>query len=101
MRYAFVLLGLLAAGPALAVGTEKTPPVPSVPWSFNGPFGTFDRAALQRGFHVYQQVCANCHSMKELYYRNLTAIGLTEEQVKAVAASVTVPGGTDDSGTLV
>ena len=99
--YALALLGLLAAGPALAVGSENTPPVPKQNWSFDGPFGTYDRAALQRGFHVYQQVCANCHSMKELYYRNLTAIGLSEEQVKAVASSVTVPGGTDDSGALV
>lgn len=101
MRYALVMLGLLAAGPALAVGSENTPPVPKQQWSFDGPFGTYDRASMQRGLHVYQQVCANCHGMKHMYYRNLTAIGLSEEQVKALAATVTVPGGTDDSGTLV
>lgn len=100
-RLGAVLLGLLSAGPAMAVGSENTPPVPDYKFSFQGPFGTYDRAALQRGFHVYQQVCANCHSMKHLYYRNLTAIGLSEEQVKAIAATVTVPGGTDDSGALV
>ncbi len=102
MRLALALLGLLAAGPALAQGGhEATPPVPNQPWSFAGLFGTYDRASLQRGFHVYQQVCSNCHSMKEMYYRNLTAIGLSEEQVKAIAATVTVAGGTDESGAVV
>ncbi len=82
---------------ALAQGHEAVS-APKQPWSFNGPFGTFDRASMQRGFQVYKEVCSNCHSMKEIYYRNLTSIGLSEEQVKAIAASVTVPGGTDDSG---
>ena len=71
--------------------------LPKVAWSLNGPFGTYDRASLQRGFEVYRTVCSNCHSMKLLSYRNLTAIGLNEEQVKAVAASIQVPT-TDDSG---
>ncbi len=42
-------------------------------WRFDGPFGTFDRASEQRGLQVWQEVCSNCHSMKEAYYRNLTA----------------------------
>ena len=102
MRVAFVVAGLLLASPvfapaAFAQGHEAVS-APKQPWSFNGPFGTFDRASMQRGFQVYKEVCSNCHSMKEMYYRNLTAIGLSEEQVKAIAASATVPGGTDDSG---
>ncbi len=102
MRFApAVALGLLASAAlapcALAQGHEAVSG-PKEPWSFNGPFGTFDRASMQRGFQVYKEVCSNCHSMKEMYYRNLSAIGLSEEQVKAIAASVTVPGGTDDSG---
>ena len=96
------LTGLLFAAPAaaLAQGHEAVT-APPQPWSFNGPFGTFDRASAQRGFQVYKEVCSNCHSMKEMYYRNLTGIGLSEEQVKAVAGSVEVPGGTDDSGNPV
>lgn len=82
------LLGL-SAGPALA--QEKMPPLPHPKWSFSGPFGTYDQAALQRGFLVYQRVCSLCHAMKELYYRNLEDIGLSEEQVKAIAAGVQVP----------
>jgi len=76
--------------------------VASQHWSFNGPFGTYDRASLQRGFQVYKEVCSVCHSMKYLYYRNLEGndggIGLSEAQVKAVAASVTVDGGLNDDG---
>jgi len=88
-----VLLGALAlAAPALA--QEEAPPHPG--WSFSGPFGTFDRAAAQRGFQVYKDVCANCHSLKEAYYRNLEGIGLSAEQVKAIAASIQVPAIGDD-----
>ena len=39
-------------------------------WSFKGLFGKFDRAALQRGYQVYTEVCSSCHSMKYLSYRN-------------------------------
>lgn len=83
-------------GPASAQHDE--PKLPPVAWSFDGPFGTFDRASAQRGFQVYQQVCSNCHSMRLMYYRNLEQLGLSEEQVKAIAAEVTVPGGTNDQG---
>lgn len=55
-------------------------------WSFDGPFGTFDRGALQRGFQVYTQVCSACHSMKYLSYRNLSDLGYSENQIKAIAA---------------
>ena len=72
--------------------------VPKTNWSFDGPFGTYDRASAQRGFQVYKEVCANCHSMKLMSYRNLTGIGLTAEQVKAIAAGVQVGGSTDDAG---
>src|SRR5690606_22088166 len=32
-------------------------------WSFSGPFGTYDKAQLQRGLKVYKEVCAACHSL--------------------------------------
>ena len=46
-----------------ANAAEEGAALPSVDWSFSGPFGTFDRAQLQRGYKVYKEVCANCHSM--------------------------------------
>lgn len=69
-------------------------------WSFDGPFGTYDRASLQRGYQVYSEVCANCHSLRYLSYRNLEDIGLSETQVKAIAAAATVPGDMDENGTV-
>ncbi len=87
---------LLGAGAARA--QEGTPPLPHVNWSFSGPFGTFDRASAQRGFQVYKEVCSSCHSMKLMSYRNLGGIGLNPAEIKAIAATVTVPGGTNDNG---
>ncbi len=60
--------------------------VPKQKWSFNGPFGTFKKDALQRGFQVYKEVCSTCHSMKHLAYRNLNALGFNEAEIKAIAA---------------
>jgi len=102
----FAGVGLLALGFAVApvagaVAQENTPAPPSRHWSFDGAFGTFDRASLQRGFQVYKEVCSNCHSMKLMSYRNLEGIGLDAAQVRAIAASVQVPGGTDDNGAAV
>jgi ubiquinol-cytochrome c reductase cytochrome c1 subunit len=87
------LLGVLIAGSALASeGAE----LPRQNWSFDGPFGTIDKASAQRGFQVYKEVCSNCHSMKQVFYRNLAGIGLSDEQIKAIAASVQVPTIGDD-----
>ena len=99
MRLATLALGAALAVPGIAAAQQMDPePLPDIHWSFDGPFGTFDRASEQRGLQVWQAVCSNCHSMKEAYYRNLTGIGLTADQVKAFAAAVTVPGEVDDSG---
>ena len=70
-------------------------------WPFQGAFGTYDRAALQRGFQVYKQVCSACHSMNLLSYRNLQDIGYTEGQVKAIAAEYQVSDINDDNGEVV
>jgi len=88
-------LGALWAAPAAAQQTEPAPFV-AQNWSFSGAFGTFDRAAAQRGYQVYKEVCAACHAMKEGYYRDLAGIGLSEAQIAATAASVTVTAIGDD-----
>lgn len=96
MRAALFTL-LLALAPWV-VHAQETAPLLHPGWSFEGPFGTFDRAALQRGFQIYREVCSSCHSMNLLHYRDLSRIGLDEAQIKAMAASVTVEGGVNASG---
>ena len=70
-------------------------------WSFAGPFGKFDQAQLQRGFKVYREVCATCHSLSRIAFRNLEAEdgpGFSEEQVKALATEYQLPDEPDASG---
>lgn len=61
-------------------------------WSFDGPFGKWDHAQLQRGLKVYDEVCSACHSLKFVAFRDLEQLGYSEGQVKAFAAAKTVPG---------
>ncbi len=89
-------LGVVAS--VVPAAAQEAPEPPHQHWHSDGLFGTIDIASAQRGFQVYKEVCANCHGMKLLHYRDLTGLGLTEEQVKAVAATVTVPLGTNDAG---
>jgi ubiquinol-cytochrome c reductase cytochrome c1 subunit len=83
-----------------AVAEAHETPLPKQKWSFDGPFGTFDRGAVQRGFQVYDEVCARCHSLSQLYYRDLIGIGLSEEQVKAIAAQKQANDGPNDLGEM-
>jgi cytochrome c1 len=99
-RISFAVVGLalsLGVGVAFAEG-EKEPEAQTWPW--DGVFGHFDQAQLQRGYQVYKEVCSACHSMQLLAFRNLGDPGgpeFTEAQVKALAASVQVPD-LDDKG---
>jgi cytochrome c1 len=102
--FALVLAGTLAAiaAPASAQMTEQVPP-PRLKWSFAGPFGKYDEAQLQRGFKVYREVCANCHSMDMVAFRNLADAGgpgFTEAQVEAVAAEYKIKD-LDDLGNQI
>lgn len=69
-------------------------------WSFSGPFGTFDKAAMQRGFQVYNEVCAGCHSMKLIAFRNFADLGYNEAEIKALAAQYEVQDGPNDDGEM-
>jgi len=72
-------------------------------WSFEGVFGTFDRASLQRGYQVYQEVCSGCHSVQHLSYRNLLEKGGPEflpEEVKAISAQFEVTDGPNEDGEM-
>ena len=72
-------------------------------WSFEGPFGIYERASLQRGYQVYTEVCSGCHSMDLLSYRNLIEEGgpeFSKEQAKAMAAMFEVEDGPNEDGEM-
>ena len=72
-------------------------------WSFEGVFGTFDRASLQRGYQVYQEVCSGCHSVQHLSYRNLSEEGgpeFSSEEAKAIASQFEVTDGPNEDGEM-
>ena len=98
---ATVAAGLaLFAGAAMAEGQKDAK---AVSYSFEGPFGHFDKGQLQRGYKVYKEVCANCHAMKYVSFRNLAdqgGPGFSEEQVKALAAGYTMKDGPGEDGEM-
>jgi len=87
-----------AAGPASAA--EEAIELPQLEWSFDGPFGTYDRAALQRGLQVYREVCATCHSLKYVSFRNLADLGYNEDEQKGIASEYTIADGPNDEGEM-
>jgi ubiquinol-cytochrome c reductase cytochrome c1 subunit len=103
-------LGVIAAlGPAFAqeeAHSEAEPthfPIkkpPEMNWSFAGPFGTYDRAQLQRGLKVYRESCAACHSMSLVPFRMLEDLGYSEAQVRALAAEYEVQDGPNADGEM-
>ncbi|KHN79113.1 Cytochrome c1, heme protein, mitochondrial [Toxocara canis] len=68
-----------------------------LPWSHRGPFSSLDMASVRRGYEVYKQVCAACHSMKFIHYRHFVDVFMDEEEAKAEAAEATIHD-IDDKG---
>lgn len=93
------IAALLCLAAPVAEAAEAEAP-PKQEWSFQGPTGTYDRAALQRGFKVYREVCAACHGMDRVHYRDLTALGYDEGQVKAIAGEYSFTDGPNDEGDM-
>jgi ubiquinol-cytochrome c reductase cytochrome b/c1 subunit len=106
MRFALTLglvLGLAATTPALAANGEQLP-LKTTDWSWEGPFGTFNRADLQHGFQVYKEVCSACHSLNRVAFHTLSESGgpgFTDAQMKAIAAGYKVDAGPNDKGEVV
>src|SRR4051794_9818100 len=104
-RLVIVAATALAAliAPALAQDSHETSAPPKQRWSFAGPFGKFDRGQLQRGLKVYREVCAVCHGLKMIAFRNLAdpgGPGFTTAQAAAVAAEYKVADGPNDQGEI-
>ena len=93
------LAAVLASLPGLAAANGDSSP-PHQRWSFDGAFGTYDRASAQRGFQIYTQVCSACHPVKHLHFRDLAEIGYSEDEIKAFAAAVQVTDGPNDQGKM-
>ncbi len=98
----FSVIILFSASSVNVISAEKVEFL-KTDWTFKGLFGKFDRASLQRGYQVYTEVCAACHSMKYLSYRNLSEKGGPEfsvAQAKAIAASFEVTDGPNADGEM-
>jgi len=96
-------LGLLMSASAFAADTIDTKRLhpKNASFSFEGPFGTYDRGALQRGYQVYKEVCAACHAVNHLAFHHLAEPGgpeFTEAQAKALAAAAKIPAEPNDKG---
>ncbi|MEQ1652278.1 MAG: cytochrome c1 [Hyphomicrobium sp.] len=80
----------LATLPVMAAESGHGPEIERQKWSFSGFKGQYDKAQLQRGFLVYKEVCASCHGLNRINFRNLVQPGgpeFSEEAVKALAAA--------------
>lgn len=95
---------VLASGVTGAAAAEGASPRPErMPWSFAGPFGLYDQGQLQRGFKVFKEVCAACHSANFFYFRNLAQPGgpsFSEAQAKQVAGEYQITDGPNDAGDM-
>lgn len=97
---AIALTGAVIMGASNAQAAGAGPKPASLEWSFNGIFGTYDRASLQRGFQVFKNVCSSCHSLDLVAFRSLEALGYNEDEVKAIAAQYEVQDGPNEDGDM-
>jgi ubiquinol-cytochrome c reductase cytochrome c1 subunit len=104
-------VGLLATGAAVAStialkssqsahASSDVMQAPKYPWTHRYPWQAFDHASIRRGFQVYQQVCATCHTLDYIAYRNLVNTCYTEEEVKAIAAETEFEDGPNEEGDM-
>lgn len=97
-----IAAGVVAIGLTAGASAQEhaTPELLERDWHFQGVFGTFDRAAAQRGLQVYREVCSTCHALDYVSFRTLEDLGFTEDEVSAIAAEYTVMDGPNDSGEM-
>jgi cytochrome c1 len=97
--FAWLLLAPVAqAAPQAA--DNKPVPVPAVHFPFEGPFGDYNLPTLRRGYQIYREICANCHGMEELSYRDLEQLGYTRQEVRTFAKQYEVTDGPNAFGTM-
>ena len=101
-----VLGSLAGAGAAVAAASTTVfasdgvlAPTP-MPWDFGGYLTSYDAASIRRGHQVYSQVCASCHGLRAIAYRNLVGVCYSEEEAKALAQDIEVMDGPNDEGEM-
>ena len=97
-RLIFIIIYLFAY-PCISAETGNVI-LKHVNWSFSGPLGKFDKASMQRGFQTYKQVCAGCHSLNYVAFRNLKDLGYNQNEIKAIASEYEIQDGPDDDGEM-
>lgn len=95
-QLAILAAGLAAAAALPAFGAGEAPTPPSQKWSFEGLFGRYDRDQLRRGLDVYVGVCASCHGLRHVAYRDLAEIGLKPSEIRKIAGEKKVRDIGDD-----
>lgn len=90
------------ASPASAVARadDEVLHPPHIKWPHSGMLSTFDAAAIRRGYHVYASVCASCHSMNRIAYRNLVGVCFSEDEVKEIVEDLEFEDGPSDTGEM-
>lgn len=106
-RKAMIVFGVTAGGAASfmymldqSVKAELQLHSPKLPWAHSGWFDSFDHASIRRGYEVYKQVCAACHSMRFTAFRHLVNVSHTEEEAKAEAEEQQITDGPNEAGDM-
>jgi len=95
-----VAASLIALSAAAYAESDEPLPPRKMSWAFDGVLGTVDKPAAQRGFQIYKEVCSACHSLNRIAFRNLTDLGFSEAEVKALAATYDIQDGPNDDGAM-
>lgn len=98
MKKFLLIITLIFSSEAYAAGNIEKPK--ELRWSFDGLTGTFDRQSIQRGYQVYKEVCASCHSLRLVSFRNLNQVGFSEAEIKTIAATYNYNDGPNDQGEM-
>jgi ubiquinol-cytochrome c reductase cytochrome c1 subunit len=96
----FFVIKLIVLSPAILLSATTNVELMKQNWPFDGIFGRFDESSLQRGFQVYREVCAACHGIRHISYRDLKGIGYTNDEIKVIAADYEVMDGPNDDGEM-
>ena len=96
----FFFIKFIVLSPAILFSATTNVELMKQNWPFDGIFGRFDESSLQRGFQVYREVCAACHGIRHISYRDLKGIGYTNDEIKVIAADYEVKDGPNDDGEM-